>query len=142
VASAAFAAANLLLGVLFGRAGLVVSLLLAVIQLTASGGLFPIQVVAPAFETVSALVPISHAVAAAQAVLAGAPLGQWLPPLLVLLGMAIAAAALALFVLGRRRSAVATGVMPREWLPSRPRVTAGRTALVAAGPRAALSSDG
>jgi len=119
IAAIAIAAVHMLLSVAFGRAGTVVSLLLAVVQLTAAGGLFPIQLVAAPFEAISGLVPISHAVAAAQSVLAGAPLGQWLAPLVVLVGMTFLAAVLGLAVLAARRGAVATGITPREWLTGR-----------------------
>ncbi len=72
VMALSFTAFHYLLTVWFGRGGLVLSLLLLAVQLTSTGGLYPIEVLAEPFQWISPLLPLTHGVAAIQGILAGA----------------------------------------------------------------------
>lgn len=98
-----FTALHAFLTVWLGRAGLLVSLVLVALQLTAAGGLVPIEVLAGPYQAISPFLPLTWAVQGMQTIISGAG------------GASVAAAAgvLALFgvlgvggtafVVGRRR---------------------------------------
>lgn len=99
----AFTALHAFLTVWLGRAGLLVSLVLVALQLTASGGLYPIEVLSGPFQAISPFLPLTWAVQGMQLIVSGAAGGS----------VATAAGILALFgvvgvigtaiVVGRRR---------------------------------------
>jgi putative membrane protein len=66
-----FAAVHYLLTVAFGRVGIMVSLLLLALQLTAVGGLFPVEIVASPFQFISPLLPLTYAVQGMQGIVSG-----------------------------------------------------------------------
>jgi putative membrane protein len=108
----AFTAFHYLLTVAFGRAGLVVSLFLLAIQVTSTGSLYPIELLAAPFQAVSPVLPLTYAVSGMQVIMSGGDVAS--------IGTAIAALALfgigsvfiALVALGRTRRAVALGLVP------------------------------
>lgn len=71
LAALAFTALHHLFMSAFGRAGLVVSLLLLAIQVTSTGGLYPIHLLAEPYQLISPLLPLTYAVNGMQAILAG-----------------------------------------------------------------------
>ncbi|PWC03880.1 YhgE/Pip family protein [Agromyces badenianii] len=104
-----FTALHAFLTVWLGRAGLLVSLVLVALQLTASGGLYPIEVLSGPFQAISPFLPLTWAVQGMQLIVAGASGGA----------VAMAAGALAVFglvgvlgtglVMGRRRGVRSIG---------------------------------
>jgi putative membrane protein len=112
VAGVAFFALHQLLGALFGRAGTVVSIVLLGAQLVAAGGLYPIELVSAPFRIVSPYLPLTAAVSALQAVLTGAAGPPVASGIAVLLIQAVAAFALTVAVVARRRSSVALFAAP------------------------------
>lgn len=103
VTAAAFTALHQLLVLAFGRGGLVISLLLLAVQVAATGGLYPVQVLAEPFAAVSPLLPLSWSVTALQLVLAGGPTGPVIAALAALAGLGAAALALSVPALRRVR---------------------------------------
>lgn len=69
--AAVFVAVHHLLTVAFGRVGIVVSLVLLALQLVATGGLYPLQIVAGPFQSVSPFLPLTWAVQGIQAIVSG-----------------------------------------------------------------------
>lgn len=67
-----FAAVHHLLGVLFGRTGAVVSILLLAVQLPLLGGLFPAAIVSAPFRALAQFLPLTYAVQGMQGIVAGA----------------------------------------------------------------------
>ncbi|KRC63114.1 hypothetical protein ASE14_04900 [Agromyces sp. Root81] len=98
-----FTSLHALLTVWLGRAGLLISLVLVALQLTASGGLYPIEVLSGPYQALSPFLPLTWAVQGMQLIVAGASGGA----------VAMAAGVLAVFglvgvigtglVVGRRR---------------------------------------
>lgn len=98
-----FTALHAFLTVWLGRAGLLVSLVLVALQLTAAGGLVPIEVLAGPYQAISPFLPLTWAVQGMQSIIAGTGPGviAGAAGVLVLFGLlAIAGTA---FVVGRRR---------------------------------------
>lgn len=83
----AFTAIHALLSAWLGRAGTIVSLVLVVLQLAASGGLYPLEIVSGPFQAISPFLPLTWAVQGMQLIVSGAGGGA----------VAAAAAAIALF---------------------------------------------
>jgi putative membrane protein len=101
----AFTAFHYLLTIGLGRAGLVISLLLLAIQVTSTGGLYPIQLLAAPFQWVSPLLPLSYGVQGMQAIIAGADVGTVVSAALTLLGFGVGSVLLALLAIRRTRRA-------------------------------------
>lgn len=68
----AFTAVHAFLTAWLGRAGLVVSLMLVALQLAASGGLYPIEVLSGPFQVISPFLPLTWAVQGMQLIVSGA----------------------------------------------------------------------
>ena len=100
-----FTAFHHLLTVAFGRAGLVISLFLLAIQLTATGGIYPIEVLSEPFQAISPFLPLTYAVSGMQGIIAGGSVAPVLTAVAVLAGFAILSAVLALGAVRRSRSA-------------------------------------
>ncbi|MET0590666.1 MAG: YhgE/Pip family protein [Naasia sp.] len=108
-----FGAIHAALTAVAGRAGLVVSLVLLALQLTATGGLYPIELLSAPFRMISPLLPITGAVEGIQAIITGSGAANVVGgavPLLVwgLVGALVTAAAVT-----RRRSARSLGLIPQ-----------------------------
>ena len=103
VLSLAFTAFHYLLTLGFGRVGLVISLLLLAIQISATGGLYPVQVLAPPFQAISPFLPLTAGVHGMQGIIAGGNTGAVITATLELLALGIVSVLLSILVLGRRR---------------------------------------
>ena len=73
----AFTAFHHLLSVAFGKAGLVVSILMLAVQVTSTGGLYPLQLLSAPFQWVSPLLPLTYGVSGMQSIVAGGSARRW-----------------------------------------------------------------
>ena len=103
LAAISFFAVHQFLGVVFGRAGTVVSVLLLGVQLVAVGGLYPIELVAAPFQVLSPWLPLTSAVTAIQSLTAGSSSGVG-GAVVVLLLLGLVAFGLTTAVTARRRT--------------------------------------
>lgn len=104
-----FSAFHYLLSAAFGRVGIVISLVLLALQLTSSGALYPIQLLAQPFQAVSPFLPLTYAVQGMQAIVSGvggAPVAG--ASALLAIG-AVICIVLSLWVVARKRGAKAFG---------------------------------
>lgn len=100
-----FAAVHHLLGVVFGRAGAVVSILLLAVQLPVLGGLFPSAIVSAPFRAIAQFLPLTYAVQGMQGIVAGAS-GSVVGGCAVALALVgLVCAGLSFLLVGRRRRA-------------------------------------
>lgn len=98
----AFTAVHAWLTAVFGRAGLLVSLVLVTLQLAASGGLYPVEVLSDPFQSVSPFLPLTWAVQGMQSIVAGADGGAVAAAGMVALFGVLGATGTALAVARRR----------------------------------------
>jgi putative membrane protein len=110
--AAAFTAFHLLLTIGLGRGGLVVSLFVLAVQVTATGGLYPVQLLATPFQWVSPMLPLTYGVSGMQGILAGGAPAQALGAAVVLALFGIVSSLVALVVIRRTRRARALGLVP------------------------------
>ena len=108
----AFTAFHYLLTIGLGRAGLVVSLFLLAVQITSTGGGYPIELLSTPFQVVSPFLPLTYAVQGMQGILAGGNPGGVIAAAAVLAAFGIASTVLALFAIRRTRRAGAIGLVP------------------------------
>ncbi|WP_150306871.1 YhgE/Pip family protein [Planctomonas psychrotolerans] len=108
-----FTAIHSLLSQAFGRIGLVLSLLALTVQLSATGGLYPIELVARPFQAISPYLPLTHAVAGMQSILTGGSAGTVFAAAVVLVLFGGVSLVLARLAVGRSRRAEALGLVPR-----------------------------
>ncbi|MBC7517544.1 MAG: ABC transporter permease [Microbacteriaceae bacterium] len=101
----AFTSFHYLLTLAFGRGGLVISLALLAVQLTATGGLFPVQLLAKPFEAISGVLPLSYAVTGMQSIIAGGNPATVITAALALIGFGVASLLLGVVALRRTRRA-------------------------------------
>jgi putative membrane protein len=113
VMALAFTAFHYLLTVAFGRAGLVVSLFALAVQLTATGGLYPVQLLDAPFQAISPFLPLTYAVSGMQGIIAGSGAGGVVVAALVLAAFGALSGVLALAAIRRTRRASALGLTPR-----------------------------
>jgi len=109
----AFTAFHYLLTVGLGRAGLVVSLFVLAVQVTSTGGIYPIQLLSSPFQLVSPFLPLTYGVSGMQGIIAGGS-----PATVVLAAVALAAfgvgsVILSLLAIRRTRRAGAIGLLPQ-----------------------------
>jgi putative membrane protein len=107
-----FTAIHLALVTAFGRGGLILSVILLALQLTAVGGLYPIEVVSAPFQAISPLLPLTGAVAGMQSILTGAGPEAVVGGAFQLAGYAVAALAVTALVTAGRRGARALELVP------------------------------
>lgn len=100
VTSAVFLTVLIMLVGLFGDVGKVIALLFLVLQMGASGGVFPLALTSDLYRSVHPFVPFSWVLRSARAALFGAYDGAWLPALGVLALFGVASV-LVTVVLGR-----------------------------------------
>ncbi|MEO7348305.1 MAG: YhgE/Pip family protein, partial [Terrimesophilobacter sp.] len=110
--AAAFTAFHYLLTIGLGRAGLVVSLFVLAVQVTATGGLYPVQMLAAPFQWVSPLLPLTYGVSGMQGIIAGGAASQVLGAAGVLALFGIVSALIGLVAIRRTRRATALGLVP------------------------------
>lgn len=112
VAALAFTAVHLLLRLLLGRGGLVLSILLFALQLAATGGIYPAELLAGPFRAVSPYLPLTWAVNAMQGVIAGGAAGPVLGGVAALAALGTVASLLAVPGMRRLRTAKVLGLVP------------------------------
>jgi putative membrane protein len=103
LAAAAFAAIMQLLGAALGPAGRIVALALLMLQLTSSGGTYPVQTTPGFFQAVHPLLPMTYVVEALRHAIDGGPAGTVIVGLLALLGYGAGALVLTVLVAHRSR---------------------------------------
>jgi putative membrane protein len=107
----AFAAIHALLSVAFGRWGLIISLVLLALQLTATGGLYPIELLSPPFQALSPMLPVTSAVSGMQAIVTGTGASAVLSACTGLILWGLISSLLVVLVVSRRRSARSLGLV-------------------------------
>ncbi|CAN5279457.1 YhgE/Pip domain-containing protein [soil metagenome] len=108
----AFTAFHYLLTIGLGRGGLIVSLLLLAVQITSTGGLYPVELLAKPFQMVSPFLPLTYGISGMQGILTGGPSGPVVTAVIVLALFAIACLLIALVAIRRTRRATALGLVP------------------------------
>lgn len=108
----AFTAFHYLLTIGFGRGGLVVSLLFLAVQVTSTGGLYPVQLLAAPFQALSPFLPLTYAVRGMQGIIAGGSVGQVITAALALVAFGVGSVLVALLAIRRMRRAQALGLTP------------------------------
>ena len=108
----AFTAFHYLLTIGLGKAGLVVSLFVLAVQVTSTGGLYPIQLLATPFQWISPLLPLTYGVQGMQGIIAGGDVGSVIGAAVTLLGFGVASVLVALFAISRTRRAQSLLVRP------------------------------
>jgi len=112
VMALAFTAFHYLLTIGLGRAGLVVSIFLLAIQITSTGGLYPIQLLATPFQVVSPLLPLTYGVQGMQAIIANSGAGSAIGAAFALVAFGVGSLLVALLAVRRTRRARALGLVP------------------------------
>lgn len=112
VASATFLLLIYALTRSLGDLGKALALILLAIQLSSSGGLLPVELSGGVFAAISDYLPITWVVKAVKASLFGAFGGDWMSPLRLIMGVAVASALVATFV-GRWRFVPIAQLRPR-----------------------------
>jgi putative membrane protein len=110
--SLAFTSFHYLLSLWLGRAGLVVSLLALAIQVTSTGGLYPVELLATPFQWVSPLLPLTYGVQGMQGIIAGGPVAPIVAAALTLAAFGVGSVLLSLVAIRRSRRALALGLAP------------------------------
>lgn len=99
--AAAFAAIMQLLGAALGPAGRILALALLMLQLTSSGGTYPVQTTPGFFQAIHPLLPMTYVVEALRHAIDGGPAGTVVTGALALLGYGLGALALTVAVARR-----------------------------------------
>lgn len=110
--AAAFTAFHYLLTIGLGRGGLVVSLFALAVQVTATGGLYPVQMLATPFQWVSPLLPLTYGVSGMQGIVAGGAVSQVLGAAAALALFGAVSVLIGLVAIRRTRRARALGLVP------------------------------
>jgi len=108
----AFTAFHYLLTIRFGRGGLVISLLVLAVQVTSTGGLYPVELLAPPFQAVSPFLPLSNGVQGIQGIIAGGSPGPIIAAAVTLLALGVASVLASMLAFRRARRAQALGLAP------------------------------
>ena len=112
VTAFAFTAFHYLLTVGLGRAGLVVSLFVLAVQVTSTGGIYPIQVLASPFQAVSPFLPLTYGVSGMQGIIAGGSPATVVTAAVALALFGVVSVILSLLAIRRTRRAGAIGLLP------------------------------
>ncbi|GHD79082.1 putative membrane protein [Salinibacterium amurskyense] len=107
----AFAAFHYFLIAALGRGGLVISLFLLAIQLTSTGGVYPIEALAAPFQAVSPFLPLTYAVEGMYTILSGGSPQSAITAAFALLALGVVSVALSVFAVKRIRKSAATGAI-------------------------------
>jgi putative membrane protein len=99
----AFTAFHYLLTIGLGKAGLVVSLFVLAVQVTSTGGLYPIQLLAAPFQWISPLLPLTYGVQGMQGIIAGGDAGAVVGAAVTLLAFGVGSVLVALLAIRRTR---------------------------------------
>ena len=106
-----FAAFHFLLTAALGRGGLVISLFLLAIQLTSTGGIYPIEALAAPFQAVSPFLPLTYAVEGMYVILSGGNAQPAITAAFALLALGVVSVALSVLTVNRIRKRTATGTI-------------------------------
>lgn len=117
IVALAFTAFHQLLSTAFGRVGTVISLVLLALQLAATGGLYPVELLSGPFQAISAISPMTYAVAGMQTILTGGDAATVVTGALVMVGVLLVSLLLAGVALARRRRPVEIGWLVAERRP-------------------------
>jgi putative membrane protein len=112
VTAVAFTAFHYLLTIGLGRGGLVVSLFLLAIQITSTGGLYPIQLLAKPFQFISPFLPLTYGVRGMEAIIANSGVGTAIGASVALVAFGAGSLLIALVAVRRVRRARALGLVP------------------------------
>jgi putative membrane protein len=112
LAAAAFAAIMQLLGAALGPAGRILALALLMLQLTSSGGTYPVQTTPGFFQSAHPLLPMTYVVAALRHAIDGGPAGTVIAGLLALIGYGLGALVVTVLVAHRSRQLTPSGLHP------------------------------
>jgi putative membrane protein len=112
VTAIAFTAFHYLLTIGLGRGGLVVSLFLLAVQITSTGGLYPIQLLAKPFQFISPLLPLTYGVRGMEAIIANSGVGTAIGAVVALVAFGGGSLLVALLAVRRVRRARALGLVP------------------------------
>ncbi|GGF29675.1 YhgE/Pip family protein [Subtercola lobariae] len=107
--SLAFLAFNQFLTTAFGRVGIIVSLILFAVQIATTAGIYPVQILSGPFQFISAISPMSYAVAGMQGILTGGESGPIITSVVVMGILLIVSLLLCGVALARRRNPIRTG---------------------------------
>ncbi|WP_104137129.1 YhgE/Pip family protein [Cryobacterium sp. Y62] len=105
-----FVAVHHWLSVAFGRVGIIISLVLLALQLASASGLYPIELVAAPFQTLSPLLPLTWAVTGLQAIVSESGGADVAAAAAVLLLFAIGSVLLSFWSVARARGARSFGL--------------------------------
>jgi putative membrane protein len=108
----AFTAFHYLLTIGLGRGGLVVSIFLLAVQITSTGGLYPIQLLAKPFQVASPFLPLTYGVQGMQAIMANSGVANAIGASLALVVFGVGSLLIALIAVRRVRRARALGLVP------------------------------
>ena len=103
----AFTAFHYLLTVGLGRRGLIISLFLFALQVTATGGLYPVELLAAPIRALSPFLPLTYGVSGMQAIVAGGSAADVVSAALVMLALGGASVLASLLVVSRVRRTTA-----------------------------------
>ncbi len=112
LAALGFAAIMQLLGAALGPAGRIVALVLLMLQLTSSGGTYPVQTTPWFFQAIHPLLPMTYVVEALRHTIDGGPAGTVTTGVLALLAYGLGALALTVLVAHRSRRMTPSGLHP------------------------------
>ncbi|MEV6487796.1 YhgE/Pip domain-containing protein [Actinoplanes sp. NPDC051633] len=112
LAATAFAAIIQLLGAALGPAGRIVALALLMLQLTSSGGTYPVQTTPGFFQAIHPLLPMTYVVDALRHAIDGGPAGTVMTGALALLGHGAGALILTILVAHRARRLTRAALHP------------------------------
>ncbi|MDH6181617.1 putative membrane protein [Microbacteriaceae bacterium SG_E_30_P1] len=112
VMALAFTAFHYLLTIGLGRGGLVVSLFLLAVQVTSTGGIYPVELLSTPFQVISPFLPLTWAVSGMQGIIAGGAAGSVASAAVILLAFGVGSVILSLFVIRRTRRADLLGLVP------------------------------
>jgi putative membrane protein len=110
--AAVFAAIMQLIGAAIGAPGRIVALVLLMLQLTSSGGTYPVQTTPGFFQAIHPLLPMTYVVEAMRHAIDGGLPGPIVHAGLVLAGFGLVAFLLTVLVAGRRRGMRAADLHP------------------------------
>lgn len=112
VMAIAFTAFHYLLTIGLGRAGLVVSIFLLAIQITSTGGLYPIQLLAKPFQVISPFLPLTYGVRGMEAIISNSGVASAIGAAVALVAFGAFSLVVALLAVRRVRRARALGLVP------------------------------
>lgn len=106
-----FAAFHYFLIAALGKGGLVFSLFLLAIQLTSTGGVYPIEALAAPFQAVSPFLPLTYAVEGMYVILSGGSAQPAITAAIALLALGMVSVLLSVLAVKRIRKSAATGMI-------------------------------